>query len=124
MEACFDWNGGAGGGSGMILQILDTKNQILHIWSSIWWKFMTGKVIHLQWPVGSRMVNVPEELVNSNDPNDHWRPDLEQLVGKQYIDWDWEIARNSNGDKIAIKFRKGKVDLAIQFLLKYQENNQ
>jgi hypothetical protein len=50
------------------------------------------------------------------DPNNIYRPWLEKNVGKQYIDWDWNISR-TDIDGLDIKFRKGKYKWATLFLL-------
>ena len=78
----------------------------------LWWKFMPGTIITVKWPVDSE----------SSDPNDHYRPWLEQNVGKQNWDWNWRIKIGlfSQDDGVVIKFRKGKEDCASMASLKWK----
>ena len=80
---------------------------------------MPGKEVTVRWPVGWVVLHEDPDgsavSVDSADPNDHYRPWLEQNVGRQGWDWDWKlgaIAAESPGvvgfDTLVIKFRKGK----------------
>ena len=66
---------------------------------------------------------------SSADPNDHFRPWLEQNVGRQGWDWDWRIsditADNGQGtigvDTLDIKSRWGREQYATMFILRYSK---
>lgn len=92
--------------------------------ANLWWRFMPGESITVVWPVGDiRVRQEPSGLwdyVRSADPNDMYRPELEEKVGKQGWDWDWQWYLVDIGvDKLQIKFRKGKTDFATYFALKW-----
>lgn len=92
---------------------------------------MPGQEITVKWPVGAVRLqqepNSPWDLVMSADPNDHYRPWLEQNVGRQGWDWDWRIgtiaADNGSGtrgyDTLTIKFRKKHAALASFAAIKW-----
>lgn len=101
--------------------------------NKIWWNLMPGTIFKVKWPRGW---TEPKPAagggfiqMESADPNDHYRPTLEKLVGKQYWDWDWDwtpgecITANSadTGDynNLAIKIRKGKEKWVTYLLLKW-----
>ena len=43
----------------------------------------------------------------SADPNDHYRPELTELVGKQGIHWNWGMAdRDATDNRLTIKIRQ------------------
>lgn len=58
------------------------------------------------------------QLVESSDPNDHYRPELEKNVGRQGIDWKWDISKY-NYDKIEIMFKKRYEKMAVYYQLKW-----
>ena len=78
---------------------------------------MPGVVINVRWPKGQVKVGPshrdgwsgygPEfEYVDSADPNDHYRPWMEENVGKQGWDWNWGMANNDVADnRLTIKVR-------------------
>lgn len=70
--------------------------------SALWWKLMPGTTITVKWPI----------FHNSADPNEIYRPWLEENVGRQGWDWDWRIG-DSVTDTLTIKFRKGRDKYAI-----------
>ena len=86
----------------------------------LWWRFMPGTIITVAWPKGQIKVGPSHRLgwngigeyfeyVESSDPNDHYRPWLEENVGKQSWDWNWGlIGDNVTGNKLTIKIRKGR----------------
>lgn len=90
----------------------------LNFIDQLWWRFMPGVVINVAWPKGLVKVGPghrdgwsgygPEfEYVDSADPNDHYRPWMEQHVGRQGWDWNWGMANNDASDnRLTIKFRK------------------
>lgn len=95
---------------------------------------MPGVEIEVPWPTGVITVghNHPKwdwslgatlQEGFSADPNDHFRPELEQLVGKQGWDWDWRIGRVAAEanirDTLVIKFRRAKAHQASFFKLKF-----
>lgn len=99
----------------------------------LWWRFMPGITIEVPWPTGEIEVGPNSrnwagvmhgslrQLVESADPNDHYRPWLEYNVGRQRWDWDWRIgyiaADNLAGtvgvDTLLIKVRMGKSKWAV-----------
>lgn len=97
--------------------------------SYLWWKFIPGTTIKVKWPSGDVVIDesMPQwdwtvgpskYIIESADPNDHYRPALEKLVGKQGRDWQWKMDDNDI-DNILIKFRKGKDRYASYFALKW-----
>lgn len=102
---------------------------------NLWWKYMPGIVVTVKWPRGWTEPDKLGVQTESTDPNDHYRPWLEATVGRQGWDWDWKIGPvtrieffNSNdaydfeslGDKLEIKFRKGKEKYATMFALRWK----
>lgn len=104
------------------IQILRKKFKIKYSMKShdekityyIWWKFLPGTNIDIDWPAGY----VGGVGIYSADPNEHFRPWLEKNVGRQYLDWDWKMG--ATNDKITIKFRIGKKAMATAFLLVFR----
>lgn len=90
----------------------------LNLRQKLWWRFMPGVVINVKWPKGQIKVGPshrdgwsgvgPEfEYVDSADPNDHYRPWLEQHVGRQGWDWDWGMADyDATLNRLTIKIRQ------------------
>lgn len=58
------------------------------------------------------------QLVESSDPNDHYRPELEKNVGRQGVDWDWGNLF-IDPDQIEIMFKKKYEKMAIYYQLKW-----
>lgn len=97
----------------------------LNIKEQLWWRFMPGVVINVKWPKGQVRVGPshkqgwagvgPEfEYVESADPNDHYRPWMEQHVGQQGWDWNWGVANNDvSENRLTIKIRRKYQDCAI-----------
>lgn len=69
---------------------------------------MPGTKITVNWPIG----------VDTSDPNGHYRPTLESMVGKQLIDWDWEVG-SPTMDTLRIKIRKPKDSIASYLAMKW-----
>ena len=45
--------------------------------------------------------------LESADPNDHYRPWLEENVGKQGVDWDWGLRNSDAHDHtLSIRFKR------------------
>lgn len=81
--------------------------------SKLFWLLRSGPVISVPWPRG--WIN-PHNF--STDPNDHYRPELERVVGIQGKDWDWRLDPN-NIDHIQIKFLQEKAEYATIYALKW-----
>jgi len=80
----------------------------LNIKEHLWWRFMPGVVINVAWPRGwvdiDWMPDGSKTSVDSSDPNDHYRPWLEEHVGRQKWDWDWGMAdRDATDNRLTIK---------------------
>lgn len=99
---------------------------------------MPGTVVEVRWPVGP--VEIDESMsqwdwtigpskyiVDSADPNDHYRPWLERNVGRQGWDWNWRLGKIAadNGadtrgyDTLTIKLRKKHAALASFLAIKW-----
>ena len=92
----------------------------LNIKQQLWWRFMPGVVINVAWPKGMITAGPgPEDprwhdwggaayiTYESADPNDHYRPWLEEHVGRQKWDWDWGMAdRDATDNRLTIKIRQ------------------
>lgn len=90
----------------------------LNFYDKLWWRFMPGAVINVAWPKGQVKVGPshrdgysgygPEfEYVDSADPNDHYRPWLEEHVGKQGWDWNWGVGGTDvSANRLTIKIRR------------------
>lgn len=76
------------------LFLLSPLKQWLH---RLWWKYALKVTIILPWPksqpVGKSAND--KQTIYSVDPNDHYRPWLEQNIGRQHWDWDWQWAQTS-----------------------------
>lgn len=105
----------------------------MKLWNKIWWRLMPGTTINVRWPSGNLVVDhnhplwqdmggaVWVDLGFSSDPNDHYRPWLEQNVGRQSWDWDWAL-KNSDvmNDTLTLKFRYGKQHYATIAALQWK----
>jgi hypothetical protein len=101
------------------------------IMERLWWRFMPGTVISVRWPRGEIIIDEEHPLwdwtvgpskyrVESADPNDHYRPELEQRVGRQGWDWQWGMAdRDATTDRLTIKIRRKHARWASYFALKW-----
>lgn len=90
----------------------------LNIIQKLWWCFMPGVVINVKWPKGQIKVSPSHKLgwngigdyyeyAESADPNDHYRPWMEQHVGRQGWDWNWGMADNDVAEnRLTIKIRR------------------
>ena len=102
----------------------------LNFIEKLWWRFMPGTIINVKWPKGDVVITEDNPLwdwtigpsryiVESADPNDHYRPWMEENVGRQKWDWDWGMAENDATDnRLTIKFRKKhrEADLVAKLL--------
>jgi hypothetical protein len=94
-----------------------------------WWRFVPGEIIRVRWPNGPVEINdtmyeydptmsASRYIVDSADPNLHYRPLLEQHVGKQKWDWDWCVGSNYATDPcMIIKIRRKHSQWAAYFAL-------
>jgi len=92
----------------------------LNIIQKLWWRFVPGAVINVSWPSGVIVAGPgPEDprwhdwggaayiTFESADPNDHYRPWMEQHVGRQGWDWNWGMAdRDATDNRLTIKVRQ------------------
>jgi len=51
--------------------------------------------VTVPWPSEHIIQNDDNEFVTS-DPNEIMRPELEELVGAQWVDWDWEVSKSGS----------------------------
>jgi len=97
----------------------------LNIKEKLWWYLMPGVVINVAWPKGEIKVGPshrdgwsglgPEyEYVESADPNDHYRPWMEEHVGRQGWDWNWGLAdQDATDNRLTIKIRRKYQNYAL-----------
>ena len=83
----------------------------LNIREQLWWRLMPGVVINVKWPKGWVVLHEDTDgsavSTESADPNDRYRPWMEQNVGRQGWDWDWGIANTDlSENRLTIKFRR------------------
>ncbi len=67
----------------------------------IYWRLVDHVEIDVKWPSGVIVVDHDHPdwydcgatwvEIDSADPNDHYRPFLEQWIGRQGWDWDWHL---------------------------------
>jgi len=103
----------------------------LNLKDKLWWRFMPGVTINVAWPKGKVRVGPshrdgwsgygPEfEYVDSADPNDFYRPWLEEHVGKQGWDWNWGMAdTDATKNRLTIKIRRKHEKYATIAALKW-----
>lgn len=105
----------------------------LNLFEQFWWRFVPGTVIKVQWPRGKIVVdhNDPRWCdlggavwveLDSADPNDFYRPWLEEHVGRQGWDWNWGFVGNDVSENcLTIKIRRSKDKYATIALLKWHD---
>jgi len=105
----------------------------LNIVQKLWWRFMPGVIINVKWPKGMIIAGPgPEDprwfdyggaayiKFESADPNDHYRPELTKLVGRQGIHWNWGLTGNDAAEnRLTIKIIKSKEQAALLLALKW-----
>ena len=98
----------------------------LNLYDKLWWRFMPGVIIKLPWPCGEivagpgpgdpRWVDLGGAAyvkLESADPNDHYRPWLEQHVGRQGWDWNWGMSHNDVVEnQLTLKIRNSRAQYA------------
>jgi len=72
------------------------------VWLSIWQRIPFGKVVGIPWP-------------GFDDPNEIWKPWLEQTVGRQQRRWEWWL----HNDVKTVKIRFLKKEDAVSFVLRF-----
>lgn len=83
----------------------------------MWWKYVPGITVKVKWPVG---LIAPDYKIESADPNDHYRPWLEEHVGRQGWDWDWSLNDTDVADNLlTIKLLKKHESCATLIALKW-----
>jgi hypothetical protein len=86
----------------------------------LWWRFVPGEIINVRWPVGYTEFDNNGVKVRSADPNDHYRPELERLVGRQGWDWNWGMAdRDATDNRLTIKIRRKHAHHATMLALRW-----
>lgn len=90
----------------------------LNIVEQLWWRFMPGVVINVKWPKGYVVLHESPDgsmvSTESADPNDHYRPWMEEHVGRQGWDWNWGMANNDvSENRLTIKIRQKYKECAI-----------
>ena len=83
----------------------------LNIFEKLWWRFMPGVVINVKWPKGWVVLHEDPDgtkiSTESADPNDHYRPWLEEHVGRQGLDWNWGMTgTDASENRLTIKIRQ------------------
>ena len=96
----------------------------LNIIDKLWWRLMPGVVINLPWPKGWVILHEDPDgskvSAHSADPNDHYRPWLEEHVGRQGWDWNWGMAdRDATDNRLTIKIRQKYAGYATIALLRW-----
>ena len=87
-----------------------------NILKMLWWNFLPGYTIKMQWPIGW---TTPDHLGNqfySNDPEDHWGRWLKDNVGKKGWDWDWKLSHNMQDIDIRFRKKEGMILFSLQWL--------
>lgn len=104
----------------------------LTVWGKLWWRFVPGEVINVRWPKGDITITEDHPLwdwtigpsmyiVESADPNDHYRPELEKFCGRQGWNWNWGMVNNDMAEnRLTIKIRKKYSRWATYFALIWQ----
>ena len=99
--------------------------------NKIWWRLMPGTTFKVRWPVGKVLVgpnsrefdgtvNEIPQYVESADPNDHYRPDLEKYIGRQGRDWDWALTDGDvRSNSLTVKIRVGKQKYAAWLMMRW-----
>ena len=96
----------------------------LSLIQKVWWRFMPGVVINVRWPRGWVVLDDDgqggQTAIESTDPNDHYRPELTKLVGRQGWDWNWGMgSHDATEDRLTIKIRQRHAQWASYFAMRW-----
>lgn len=105
----------------------------LNLYDKLWWLLMPGVVIRVPWPKGEIIAGPgPSDprwfdcggaayvKIESADPNDHYRPWLEENVGRQGWDWNWGMGNlDATENRLTIKIRRGRASWATIAALRW-----
>lgn len=81
----------------------------------LFWNIVPTVEFKAKWPVG-----MIERGVFSTDPNDHYRPWLEEHIGKQGRAWDWELSTHDIlSNSLTIKVRRDKAKYASMAAMRW-----
>jgi len=72
------------------------------VWLTIWKNMPFGTVVSIPWP-------------GIDDPNEIWKPWLEQNVGRQQRSWEWWL----HNDVKTVKIRFLKKEDAVAFVMRF-----
>jgi hypothetical protein len=83
----------------------------------IWWYFTPYMEISVRWPKGPVAVQYGDPRwydcgatwvqIESADPNDHYRPFMEEWIGRQGWDWSWYMGNTDARDnRLTIRIRE------------------
>ena len=84
----------------------------------VWWRCVPYVEVNVKWPKGPLIVdyNDPRWVdlggaawvsIDSADPDDHYRPFMEQWIGRQRWDWAWYLGNTDARDnRLTIRIRK------------------
>ena len=90
----------------------------------VFWYIFPTVEIRLKWPVGYITVGPDHPKWDwslgatlqegfSADPNDHYRPWLEENIGRQSWAWDWKMANSDAADNmLTLRVRRDKAEYA------------
>jgi hypothetical protein len=98
------------------------------IFERIWWYFVPYIDVNVRWPVGVLAVNRDHHRwydvgtvwveIESADPNDFYRPFLEENVGRQWFDWTMYMGNTDARDnRLTIRLRKKHESMATHIAL-------
>ena len=95
----------------------EIHNRVGNLRDAAWWRWMPGVTFTVKWPVGKIFIldetdsrwsglGPAQEAIESADPNDHYRPFLEENLGRQRWDWDWRLCDDNVAEnRLTIKVR-------------------
>jgi hypothetical protein len=95
--------------------IKSISEELHSVYQMVYWRFNTGAIVDVKWPGPS--VTYGSFTFGTNDPNEHYRPWLEENVGKQGRDWDWTNWSGTENFEIRIVVSKRKASLAPMIAL-------
>lgn len=112
-----------------IFRIIEGPRKFLEL---LWWEYMPGVKVKLHWPNGDIIVdhNDPRwvdmggavwvNLGFSADPNEHYRPWIEQHIGRQGWHWNWRMEDNDVAkNQLTLKVCKSRSKYATMAAIKW-----